>query len=135
MLTIGVLGWIATVAWEIRRKDPVIDFRLLASRNFAIANALFFVFGFGLFGSTTLPTATTWAWSPRDAADGRVWRASVNGRLLLYPVEPTAAGAIPHDAFVRGSETESIGSAPRHLLTRVNLPFGHSIIAIARPAS
>src|SRR5690348_13767941 len=54
MLAIGVIGWIATVAWEIQRKEPVIDFRLLASRNFAIASALFLVFGFGLFGSTTL---------------------------------------------------------------------------------
>ncbi len=54
MLAIGVIGWIATVAWELRSKEPVIDFRLLASRNFAIASVLFFVFGFGLFGSTTL---------------------------------------------------------------------------------
>src|SRR5712675_2716157 len=54
MLAIGVIGWIATVAWEMRLKEPVIDFRLLASRNFAIASALFFEFGFGLFGSTTL---------------------------------------------------------------------------------
>jgi DHA2 family multidrug resistance protein len=54
MLAIGVIGWIATIAWEIRRKEPVIDFRLLASRNFAIASVLFFIFGFGLFGSTTL---------------------------------------------------------------------------------
>src|SRR5229473_3010047 len=54
MLAIGVIGWIATVAWEMRLKEPVIDFRLLTSRNFAIASALFFVFGFGLFGSTTL---------------------------------------------------------------------------------
>src|SRR6185295_17269066 len=54
MLAIGVIGWIATIAWEIQRKEPVIDFRLLASRNFAIASALFLVFGFGLFGSTTL---------------------------------------------------------------------------------
>src|SRR5882724_8266800 len=54
MLSIGVLGWIATVVWEIRLKEPVIDFRLLANRNFAIATVLFFVFGFGLFGSTTL---------------------------------------------------------------------------------
>jgi DHA2 family multidrug resistance protein len=54
MLAIGVLGWIATITWEIRLQEPVIDFRLLKSRNFAIANALFFVFGFGLFGSTTL---------------------------------------------------------------------------------
>jgi DHA2 family multidrug resistance protein len=54
MLAIGVIGWIATVAWEIRLKEPVIDFRLLKSRNFAIASSLFLVFGFGLFGSTTL---------------------------------------------------------------------------------
>jgi DHA2 family multidrug resistance protein len=54
MLAIGVIGWIATVAWEMRIKEPVIDFRLLANRNFAIASFLFFVFGFGLFGSTTL---------------------------------------------------------------------------------
>jgi DHA2 family multidrug resistance protein len=54
MLAIGIIGWIATVVWEIRLKEPIIEFRLLASRNFAIASVLFFVFGFGLFGSTTL---------------------------------------------------------------------------------
>jgi DHA2 family multidrug resistance protein len=54
MLSIAVIGWIATVFWELKRKEPVIDFSLLANRNFAIATVLFFVFGFGLFGSTTL---------------------------------------------------------------------------------
>ena len=54
MLAIGVIGWIATVVWEMRLKEPIIEFRLLASRNFAIASVLFLVFGFGLFGSTTL---------------------------------------------------------------------------------
>src|SRR5260370_39131227 len=54
MLAIGVIGWISTILWEIRLKEPIIEFRLLESRNFAIASALFFVFGFGLFGSTTL---------------------------------------------------------------------------------
>jgi len=53
-LGIGVVGWVATLVWELRIKEPVIDFRLLANRNFAIATILFFVFGFGLFGSTTL---------------------------------------------------------------------------------
>ena len=54
MLAIGVIGWIAAVVWELKVVDPVIDFRLLKSRNFAIASVLFLVFGFGLFGSTTL---------------------------------------------------------------------------------
>src|SRR5579864_5320769 len=49
MLAIGVIGWISTILWEIRLKEPIIEFRLLGSRNFAIASALFFVFGFGLF--------------------------------------------------------------------------------------
>jgi MFS transporter, DHA2 family, multidrug resistance protein len=54
MLAMAVFGWVATIVWELRFKDPIIDFRLLKSRNFAIASALLFVFGFGLFGSTTL---------------------------------------------------------------------------------
>ena len=54
LLAIAVIGWIATVVWELRLKDPIIEFRLLANRNFAIADALLFVFGFGVFGSTVL---------------------------------------------------------------------------------
>ncbi len=54
MLAIGVVGWVSAVVWELRAKEPVIDFRLLKSRNFAIASVLFLVFGFGLFGSTTV---------------------------------------------------------------------------------
>jgi DHA2 family multidrug resistance protein len=54
LLALALVGWIATVVWEMRVKEPVIDFRLLADRNFGIASILFFVFGLGLFGSTTL---------------------------------------------------------------------------------
>ncbi len=54
LLVIAVVGWIATIVWELRLQDPVIDFRLLANRNFGISAVLFLVFGFGLFGSTTL---------------------------------------------------------------------------------
>jgi DHA2 family multidrug resistance protein len=44
----------AAVFWELRTKDPVIDFRLLKVRNFAIANFFYFLFGVGLFASTTM---------------------------------------------------------------------------------
>jgi DHA2 family multidrug resistance protein len=54
MFAIGVTCVIAAVFWELRAKDPVIDFRLLKVRNFAIANVFYFVFGVGLFGSTTM---------------------------------------------------------------------------------
>ena len=39
---------------RLNQKDPVIEFRLLKTRNFAIANCFYFIFGFGLFGSTTM---------------------------------------------------------------------------------
>ena len=54
MILIAVFGWIGTIVWELTIKDPIIDFRLLNNRNFAIASALFFAFGIGLFGTTTL---------------------------------------------------------------------------------
>jgi MFS transporter, DHA2 family, multidrug resistance protein len=54
MIVIAVGGWISTVLWELYVKQPIIDFRLLTNRNFAIASTLFFVFGIGLFGTTTL---------------------------------------------------------------------------------
>ncbi len=54
MLALAAIGWVATIIWELRVTEPVIDFRLLANRNFAISTVLFFVFGVGLFGSTTL---------------------------------------------------------------------------------
>jgi len=54
MFVIGI-GCLATaVFWELRHPDPVIDFHMLKVRNFAIANLFYFVFGFGLFASTTM---------------------------------------------------------------------------------
>lgn len=54
MLALGVGCMIAAVFWELRHPDPVIDFRMLKVRNFAIANVFYFVFGFGLFATTTM---------------------------------------------------------------------------------
>jgi DHA2 family multidrug resistance protein len=52
VIAIGCLG--TAVWWELRVPDPVIDFRMLKVRNFAIANIFYFTFGFGLFASTTM---------------------------------------------------------------------------------
>jgi len=54
MILVAVFGWVGTILWELYVKEPIIDFRLLTNRNFAIASVLFFVFGIGLFGTTTL---------------------------------------------------------------------------------
>jgi DHA2 family multidrug resistance protein len=52
--SLGLICLIAAVVWELRQKDPVIEFRLLRIRNFAIASLFYFIFGFGLFASTTM---------------------------------------------------------------------------------
>jgi len=54
LFVIGVGCLSAAVWWELRHPDPVIDFRMLKVRNFAVANVFYFVFGFGLFASTTM---------------------------------------------------------------------------------
>ena len=54
MFVVGVGCILSAVVWELRQEDPVIEFRLLRIRNFAIANMFYFVFGFGLFASTTM---------------------------------------------------------------------------------
>jgi DHA2 family multidrug resistance protein len=51
---IGVGCLTTAVFWELHVPDPIIDFRLLKVRNFALANLFYFVFGFGLFASTTM---------------------------------------------------------------------------------
>jgi DHA2 family multidrug resistance protein len=54
MFAIGIAGLVGAVFWELRQDDPVIDFRMLKTRNFAIACVFYFMFGFGLFATTTM---------------------------------------------------------------------------------
>ena len=42
------------IYWEWNHPDPVIDLKMLKVRNFAIANVFYFLFGVGLFASTTM---------------------------------------------------------------------------------
>jgi len=51
---VAFMALIAAAFWEWRHPDPVVEIRLLADRNFAIANVYYFLFGFALFGSTVL---------------------------------------------------------------------------------
>jgi DHA2 family multidrug resistance protein len=49
---IAAFGLIGVVAWELRQKEPVVDFRLLKDRTFAISTTAMFILGFVLYGST-----------------------------------------------------------------------------------
>ena len=52
IIAITCLG--SALFWEWNHSDPIIDLHLLKVRNFAIACAFYFIFGFGLFASTTM---------------------------------------------------------------------------------
>jgi MFS transporter, DHA2 family, multidrug resistance protein len=54
MFAIAAITLLTAIWWELHQPDPIIDLNLLKSRNFAVACSLYFLFGFGLFGSTTM---------------------------------------------------------------------------------
>jgi DHA2 family multidrug resistance protein len=45
---------IAVVFWELRQKEPIIDFHILKDRNYALATTAMLVLGFVLYASTAL---------------------------------------------------------------------------------
>ncbi|HXB70507.1 MAG TPA: DHA2 family efflux MFS transporter permease subunit [Candidatus Acidoferrales bacterium] len=45
---------VSVVFWELRQKQPIIDFRVLKERNYMLATVSMLVLGFVLYGSTTL---------------------------------------------------------------------------------
>ncbi len=54
LFALAALCLVSAIIWELRHPEPIIDFRLLGTRNFAISNLFYFVFGFGLFSTTTM---------------------------------------------------------------------------------
>jgi len=51
---VAIAALVFALVWELRHPDPVVEISLLKDRNFAIANAFYFLFGFVLYGSTVL---------------------------------------------------------------------------------
>jgi MFS transporter, DHA2 family, multidrug resistance protein len=52
--TVAMVALLFAIIWEWRHPDPVVEIRLLADQNFALANIFYFIFGFTLYGSTVL---------------------------------------------------------------------------------
>src|SRR5262245_51961847 len=51
---IAVTALVAVVIWELRQEQPVVDFRILANRNFALSAVIMYAIGFTLYGSTAI---------------------------------------------------------------------------------
>jgi MFS transporter, DHA2 family, multidrug resistance protein len=133
MLAIGVVGWIATVVWELRVKEPVIDFRLLKSSNFAIASVLFLVFGFGLFGSTTLiPQLLQSLYGYRAIDAGLVLGPGALVITLLAPISAQLLQRQLISARVLLTMSLLIGAAAMWYYSTFNLATDYSHYAMAR---
>src|SRR5262245_354020 len=65
-----------------------------------------------LFGRRPKVATISWAWRPRGE-DPRLWRATLNGRVLAYPVETTHAGVIAHDALATARGIDVIAPETR----------------------
>jgi DHA2 family multidrug resistance protein len=53
-LVIALVAITLAIFWEWYQQDPVVELTLLRDRNFSIACVYYFLFAFGLFGSTVL---------------------------------------------------------------------------------
>ena len=51
---LAVIGLVGVVFWELRRRHPVVDLRLLKNRNFALSTITMFAMGMMMYGSTVL---------------------------------------------------------------------------------
>jgi DHA2 family multidrug resistance protein len=51
---IAVVALVAFVIWELRTKEPIVNLRVLANRNFATGTALIATVGVALYGTTAL---------------------------------------------------------------------------------
>src|SRR5262245_19845380 len=83
----------AVSAIEMRRLVPSVTTAL------ALARVLECTVG-ALFHSGSTSTGTAWAWEPPQPTC-RFWQARLAKGTLLYPVEATPAGVVPHDGLLR----------------------------------
>ena len=120
---IGIFSLVSVVLWELRQKNPVVDFRLLKERNFAISTLNMFALGFVLYGSTAaLPLFLQSLLGYTATQSGMV--LSPGGivvmafmpivGMLVAKVQPQMAGHVrPHHAVFRAVHHDALELADR----------------------
>src|ERR1700678_1152054 len=72
---------------------------------------------FRLAGARVADGPASWAWSPEGTGSCRYWRAQIGVRSLLYPVEVSPLGLLPHDGlFENGAFLDHPGVDPARTL-------------------
>jgi DHA2 family multidrug resistance protein len=133
MFIIGAACLTAAVFWELHHPDPVIDLRLLKSRNFAVACVFYFIFGFGLFASTTMiPQMLQQLYGYRAIDAGLVLGPGAFVITLLAPVgAQLVQRGIVHPRVLLFGATMVIGISMIHY-SHMNLQTDYAHYAWAR---
>jgi len=127
---IGAIGLIGVVVWELRQKEPIVDFRLLKDRTFAVSTAMMFTLGFVMYGSTmALPLFLQTLLGYTATQSGMA--LSPGGLMIMFmmPIVGLLLSKIPaRSLIIFGLATSAIGLL---LMSQWNtqINFGHAVSA------
>ena len=128
---VAIAALAIAIVWELRHPDPVVELGLLKERNFALANAFYFLFGFTLFGSTVLVPQmlqSLYGYTATDA--GLVLGPGAFVIVLMAPVVVQLVKRIPV-AWLIGLGFTILGSAMWYFAS-FNLATDYQHEALAR---
>lgn len=133
LFAIAVISFTAAVFWELHHPDPVLDLRFLKIRNFGIASFFYFLYGVGMFASTTMiPQILQELFGYRATDAGLVLGP---GGFLIMLLAPVGAQLIQreiiHPRIMLFGATITIGISLLHY-SRFNLYTDYNHWALAR---
>jgi DHA2 family multidrug resistance protein len=133
MFVIGVATWAFAIYWELNHDDPIIDLHLLANRNFSIASVFYFIFGFGLFATTTMiPQILQSLYGYRAIDAGLVLGPGAFVITLLAPVgAQLVQRGIVHPRILLGISVVTV-AASMFFYSGFNLQTDYTHYALAR---
>jgi len=133
MFAIGIATWSFAIYWELKHDDPIIDLHLLANRNFSIASVFYFIFGFGLFATTTMiPQVLQSLYGYRAIDAGLVLGPGAFVITLLAPVgAQLVQRGIVHPRILLGISVVTV-AASMFFYSGFNLQTDYTHYALAR---
>jgi DHA2 family multidrug resistance protein len=133
MFVIGVATWAFAIYWELNHDDPIIDLHLLVNRNFSIASVFYFIFGFGLFATTTMiPQVLQSLYGYRAIDAGLVLGPGAFVITLLAPVgAQLVQRGIVHPRILLGISVVTV-AASMFFYSGFNLQTDYTHYALAR---
>jgi MFS transporter, DHA2 family, multidrug resistance protein len=131
MAIASVVALVAWVWWELRQQDPIVDLRLLKSRNFLVANVYMFFLGFVLLGSTALLPMFVQSLMGYTATDAGLMLSPGGLSMLLFM---PLVGAMVTRVDVRWMVVFGfvVSGAALLLLTRIDLQVDFGTLVLLR---